>query len=54
MLPEPLALVEAVDLEHQAIDFEVEFVQPLDQLFAVRDRRVEVGKHSTCGVGGRP
>ena len=39
---EPLALVEAVDLEHEAVDFEVELVQPADERLAVGDGGGEV------------
>ena len=41
MRAQPLALVEAVDLQHQAVDLEIQLVQPLDQLLAVLDGRVE-------------
>ena len=39
---EPLALIEAIDLEHQAVDFEVEFMQPFDQRLAMRDGGGEI------------
>ena len=39
---QPLALGEVVDLEHQAIDFEIELVQPLDQFLAMGDGRLEI------------
>ncbi len=41
---QPLALVEAVDLQHQPVDLEIQFVQPFDQRLAMLDGGVERGK----------
>ena len=48
---EPLALVEAIDLEHQAVDLEIQLVQPLDQLLAVVDGGGERRKALDVGRG---
>ena len=52
---QPLALVEAVDLQHQPVDLEIQLVQPLDQLLAVGDGRLErIEALRPSGVAGRP
>jgi hypothetical protein len=48
---QPLALIEAIDLQHQSVDFEVELVQPVDQCFAMGDGGLEAVE--TFDVGRR-
>ena len=50
--PQPLPLVVAVHLEHQPVDLEIEFVQPLDELLAMLGGRLEAGKAGHAGRDG--
>ena len=50
---EPLALVEAVDFEHQAVDFEVEIVEPFDQRLTMRDGGGEIVESLDERRGGK-